>query len=78
MAQSTITSKFQTTVPKEIRQKLGLRPQDVLCWEVTSQDIRLVPARQGFLGRRGSIRVGPGSPVEDIRQARARRGTESP
>jgi len=77
MAQSTITSKYQTTVPKEIREKLGLRPKDVLSWTLTQEGIRVVPARHRFLERRGSISVGPGSPVDDIRRARALRGNES-
>ncbi len=78
MIQSTITSKYQTTVPKEIRLKLGLRPRDVLRWEATSRDVRLVPARRGFLDRRGSLRVGSGSAVDDVRRARTFRGTEAP
>ncbi len=78
MTESTITSKYQTTVPKEIRQKLGLRPKDVLRWEVVGHDARVVPARRGFLDRRGSLRIGAGSAVDDVRQARALRGTEEP
>lgn len=78
MTKSTITSKYQTTVPKEVRQKLGLRPKDVLCWEVVGGDVRVAPARRGFLDRRGSLRVGPGSAVEDVRRAREVRGTEEP
>ncbi len=78
MTQSTITSKYQTTVPREVRQKLGLRPQDVLRWEVTGSDVRLFPTRHGFRDRRGSLRVGQGSAVDDVQQARALRGTEEP
>ena len=74
MTQSTITSKYQTTVPKEVREKLGLRPQDVLRWEVVGDMIRILPAQRGFLERRGSIRVGKGSVVDDIRRARKMRG----
>ncbi len=76
MTQSTITSKYQTTVPKEVRQELGLRPRDVLRWEIVDRDIRIVPARRSFLARRGSVHVGPGSAVDDVRRARAARGTE--
>ncbi|MEM8962266.1 MAG: AbrB/MazE/SpoVT family DNA-binding domain-containing protein [Acidobacteriota bacterium] len=76
MTQSTITSKFQTTVPKEVREKLGLKPQDVLCWEVSGKDIRVIPARRSFLDRRGSFQVGPGSVVDDIRHARETREAE--
>jgi len=74
MAQSTITSKNQITVPKEVREKLGLRPRDVLHWEVDGSNIRIVPAQKGFLARMGSVRVGRGSAVDDIRRARELRG----
>lgn len=74
MAQSTITSKNQTTVPKEIRERLGLQPRDVLNWEVVEGSIRVVPAQRGFLERMGSVKVGPGSVVEDVREARRLRG----
>ena len=76
MTKSTITSKYQTTVPREVREKLGLGPRDVLRWEVSGNVVRVTAAGTAFLNRRGSIRVGPGSPQEDVRQARARRGTE--
>ena len=78
MPQSLITSKYQTTVPKEVRQKLDLRSGDILRWEVVDRGIRIVPARRGFLDRRGSLRVGSGSVVDDVRQARRLRGTEEP
>ncbi|MEM6455520.1 MAG: type II toxin-antitoxin system PrlF family antitoxin [Acidobacteriota bacterium] len=76
MAQSTITTKFQTTVPKEIRQKLGLRPQDKLHWEIVGNEARIVPARRTFLAHRGRIQVGPGSAVGDVARARTLRGTD--
>lgn len=76
MTQSTITVKYQTTVPKEVRQKLDLRPSDVLRWEVVDDEVRVAPARRGFLERRGSVLIGSGSTVDDIRRARAQRGTE--
>ena len=67
MSQSTITSEYQTAVPKEIRLKLGLRPKDVLRREATSRDVHLVPARLGFFNRRGSLCVGPGDGADDVR-----------
>jgi len=77
MTKSTITVKYQTTVPKEVREKLGVGPQDVLQWEVVDGYVRVSPAGRAFLKRRGTIHVGPGSVVEDIRRARAMRGTEA-
>lgn len=70
MAKSTITVKYQTTVPKEVRQKLGVGPSDVLQWEVLGDHVRVTAARPAFLDREGTIRVGPGDPVEDVRRAR--------
>jgi AbrB family looped-hinge helix DNA binding protein len=70
MAKSTITVKYQTTVPKEVRQKLGVGPSDTLQWEVLGDHVRVTAARPAFLDREGTIRVGPGDPVEDVRRAR--------
>ncbi len=73
---STITSKSQTTVPREIRRKLGVGPGDVLRWEWVDGTVRVERASQAFLALRGSIEVGRGSTVDDVRTARSRRGTE--
>ena len=75
MAESTITAKHQTTVPKEVREKLGTGPGDVLHWEVEDGEARVRPAALSFLRRRGTVAVGRGSTVDDVRRARARRGT---
>ena len=74
MAESTITSKNQTTVPKEVREKLGTGPGDVLHWEVEDGHARVRPAVLSFLRRRATVAVGRGSTVEDVRRARAERG----
>lgn len=76
MAQSSITSKNQTTVPKEIRDRLGTGPGDVLHWEVENGHARVRPAAVSFLKWRGRVAVGLGSTVDDVRSARARRGGE--
>jgi len=78
VAKSTITSKGQTTIPAAIRRKLGLGPGDTLLWELAGDVVRVVPGDRRFLGLRGAIHVGEGSPVEDVRQVRSRRGTEAP
>jgi AbrB family looped-hinge helix DNA binding protein len=70
MAKSTITVKYQTTIPKEVRQKLGVRPSDVLQWEVVGNHVRVTAASPAFLQREGRIKVGPGDSVEDVRRAR--------
>jgi bifunctional DNA-binding transcriptional regulator/antitoxin component of YhaV-PrlF toxin-antitoxin module len=76
MPKSTITSKYQTTIPREVRERLGLGPRDVLQWEVLGTQARVTVADTAFLRRRGTIKTGPGSVVDDIKKARALRGTE--
>ncbi|HXO30627.1 MAG TPA: AbrB/MazE/SpoVT family DNA-binding domain-containing protein [Thermoanaerobaculia bacterium] len=70
MAKSTITVKHQTTVPKEIRQKLRVGPGDVLQWEVVGDHVRVTTATPAFMALQGAFKVGPGDPVEDVRRAR--------
>ncbi len=76
MTKSTITVKYQTTVPKEVRLKLGVGPSDVLQWEWVDNHVRVTAARPAFLQREGSIKVGPGDPVEDVRRARELMGSK--
>jgi bifunctional DNA-binding transcriptional regulator/antitoxin component of YhaV-PrlF toxin-antitoxin module len=70
MPKSTITVKNQTTVPKDVRLKLGVGPSDVLQWELAGDHVRVTAATPAFLQREGSIKVGPGDPVDDVRRAR--------
>lgn len=76
MTRSTITTKNQTTVPREIRERLGVGPSDVLVWEVVGNTVRVTVGSPAFLRHRGAIRMGPGSVAEDIQRARAQRGGE--
>jgi len=70
MTDSTITGKYQTTVPAEVRERLGVRPGDVLRWEVEDDHVRVTAATPAFLALQGRFKVGPGDPVEDVRQVR--------
>lgn len=40
-ALSKLTSKSQTTIPREVREKLGLRPGDVLVYEIEEDAVRI-------------------------------------
>lgn len=70
MTKSTITATNQTTVPREIREKLALGPGDVIQWEVLGNSVLVSAARPAFLGREGAIKVGSGDAAEDVRKAR--------
>ena len=76
MTKSTITVKNQTTVPREIREKLAVGPSDVLQWEVVGDHVLVRAASPAFLGREGRIKVGSGDPVEDVRKARKLMGLQ--
>ncbi|MGH9422900.1 MAG: RecQ family ATP-dependent DNA helicase, partial [Thermoanaerobaculia bacterium] len=57
-------------VPREVREKLAVGPSDVLRWELVGNSALVSAASPAFLGRKGRIKVGPGDPVEDVRNAR--------
>lgn len=76
MPKSTITVKYQTTVPKEVREKLGVGPSDMLQWDLAGDHIRVTASTRAFLDLRGSFKVGPGDPVQDVQRARELMGTE--
>jgi len=69
--QSTITSKFQTTIPKQIRESLNLSVKDRLEWNIVNGKIIVIPALETkFLNYKNSIKTGPGSISSDIQNAR--------
>jgi bifunctional DNA-binding transcriptional regulator/antitoxin component of YhaV-PrlF toxin-antitoxin module len=70
MKESTITGKYQTTVPSEIRKSLAVGPGDVLKWELVGNRVLISAARLSFLDRQGRIKVGRRGSVEDVRKAR--------
>jgi AbrB family looped-hinge helix DNA binding protein len=74
--QSKITSKFQTTIPKVIRQNLKLSVHDTLEWKIEQGRIIVYPAQKDFLKFRNAIKVGPGDIAEDIKQAREQRASK--
>jgi bifunctional DNA-binding transcriptional regulator/antitoxin component of YhaV-PrlF toxin-antitoxin module len=74
MAVSKITSKNQTTVPREVRERLGVGPSDSLQWRVEGNTARVVATKSLVERLRGVVKVGPGDVVEDVRRARELRG----
>lgn len=68
--QSVITSKYQTTIPKAIRENIGLSVKDALDWKVEKGKIIISPAKRIFLKYRNSIKIGSGEIAADIETAR--------
>ena len=70
---STVTSKYQTTIPKSIREELRISVNDTLEWEVEDGKVLVYPVRKNFLNFRNSILVGKGDIKQDIERGRALR-----
>lgn len=68
--QTTITSKYQTTIPKAIREKLGLSVHDALEWSLKNGTIMVKLKKSGFSRFRNTVRIGPGDIERDINEAR--------
>lgn len=45
MQESTVTTKGQTTLPKQVRSALGLRPGDRVRYVILDGEVRLLKAR---------------------------------
>jgi AbrB family looped-hinge helix DNA binding protein len=67
---SIITSKYQTTIPKAIREKMGLSMKDVLEWKVEKGKVAVYPAKSKFLKYRNAVKTGKGDINADIEASR--------
>lgn len=68
--QSVITSKYQTTIPKAIRENIGLSAKDALDWKVEKGKIVISPSKRNFLKYRNAVKIGRGDIAGDIETAR--------
>lgn len=74
MPTSTITSKRQTTVPKEVCDALDVGPGDKITWEVNGGRVAVKTDRPAFWRWAGSVKGGPDDPVQAVAEGRKRRG----
>jgi len=74
MPTSTMTSKGQTTVPKEVRAILDVGPGDKLTWEVNGGRVAVTTGRPALWRWAGSVKGGPDDPVQAVADARKCRG----
>ena len=69
MTQSTITDRFQTTIPADVRAALNLKPRQRVSYELRSDGtavMRPVPQLDGLFG---SVKLG--RPVASAREEKA-------
>ena len=74
MPASTMTSKGQTTVPKEVREALDLAPGPKLRWEVRGGKVAITTERSLLRELEGFIKHGALDAVKAIAAARKTRG----
>ena len=67
---SIITEKFQTTIPKKVRENLKLSVNDTLSWEIEGEKAVIKPMKTPFLKYRNAVKVGKGDISKDIAIAR--------
>lgn len=70
MAMSKVTSKGQTTIPKEIRERLGIKTGDQVAFILRGKEAVLYPITGTLLNLRGSIQ--PRRCPEDLEEVRRR------
>jgi AbrB family looped-hinge helix DNA binding protein len=78
MAEATITSKGQVTIPKAVRDALGLEPGDRVAFVDTDKGFLLVPATRDLRSLRGMFkgrRTRPAT-IEEMKAAIAEMGSE--
>lgn len=68
MVMSKVTTKGQATIPKEIRELLGLKPGDRVMFLKRGDEIVLYPVKGTLLDLKGSIK--PRSRPEDLEEVR--------
>ncbi|MBE7439451.1 MAG: AbrB/MazE/SpoVT family DNA-binding domain-containing protein [Spirochaetales bacterium] len=66
---SRITSKFQVTVPREVREILKLNAADVLEWEMDKSGVKVHAAEKPFLKFKGILNTGSGDTKAEIHLA---------
>ena len=71
--QSLITTKFWTTIPKAVRERLNLSVYDTLEWKIYQGKILVQPVQKRFLRHRNRIKIGLGEVEDDIQLARKQR-----
>ena len=57
MPVSVLTNKGQTTIPKDIRKLLGLKPNDKILYLLEGKKVILRPLKGNILALKGSINV---------------------
>lgn len=70
MSLATLTSKGQITIPKDIRDKLELKPSDRVIFTIENDHAVLKPIRGNILDIGGSVKVSAKVKAADFKKIR--------
>lgn len=68
--QSVVSSKFQTTIPKSIRENMNLSVSDTLEWTIADGKIIVTPTKRDFLSYQNTIKIGKGDVGKNVKLAK--------
>jgi AbrB family looped-hinge helix DNA binding protein len=68
MSISILTSKGQTTIPKDVREALNLKPRDKLIYVIEENKVIMMAAKGDILDIKGSIKVDKSIDFKQLRQ----------
>ena len=73
MIRSTLTDRWQTTIPAEVRAALGLRPRQGLLYEIRGESVILRPEGESLMDLAGCLKSNsPAVSKEDARDVARR------
>ena len=76
MFESTVTAKGQTTLPKDIRDALNLKPGDKLRYLLVGDEVRILRPRKALSLAGALAHEGDTKSVEDMREAIRKRAAK--
>ena len=68
MSVSVLTSKGQTTIPKDVREALNLKPHDKLVYVIEKNRVTIMPTKGDVLDIKGSLKENKPLNFRKIRQ----------
>ena len=68
MSISVLTSKGQTTIPKDVREALNLKPHDKLIYIIEKNRVIMMPSKGDILDLKGSVKENKPLNFKKLRQ----------